>query len=113
MEIINGIGIDIVSKARIKLLKNKTRFLNKDELEFLSKLKDEDSKMDFISGRWASKEAIIKASNKKIKFYEISILNEDNGKPYVLFKNLKNDNIKISISHEKDYTVAFSIIINL
>ncbi len=106
---IKGIGTDIVSKERIASTNVELKFLNKDELNILNELKGE-ARIDFISGRWSAKEAIIKASNKEITFSQISILKEENGAPLVLIDGIKNENIKVSISHEKDYTVAFSVI---
>ncbi len=106
---IRGIGTDIVSKERIKNSNVEEKFLNSDELEILNNLNGEE-KIDFISGRWAAKESIIKASGKEITFSQISILKEDSGAPIVLIDGKKDENIKISISHEKDYTVAFSVI---
>ncbi len=106
---IKGIGTDIVSKERISLTKVEDKFLNDDEKQILDSLKGED-RTDFISGRWAAKESIIKASNKEIKYSEISILKRESGAPYVLINDVEAPNIMVSISHEKDYTVAFSII---
>jgi holo-[acyl-carrier protein] synthase len=85
------------------------RFLNDDEIILMNNLSSEE-RIDFISGRWASKESIIKASNKEIIFTSISILKAENGKPVVKIDGEIRDDIKISISHEKEYTVAFSII---
>ncbi len=106
---IKGIGTDIVSKERIESSNVESKFLNLDEKMILGTLEGE-ARIDFISGRWAAKESIIKASNKEIKYSEISILKEDNGAPLVLINGKRDENIKVSISHEKDYTVAFSVI---
>ncbi len=106
---IEGIGTDIISKKRIDNSNVKTRFLNDDELKILEGLNGDDQ-IDFISGRWAAKESIIKASNKKITFSQISILKSESGQPVVYIDGEYKENIKVSISHEKDYTVAFSII---
>ena len=46
----------------------------------------------------------------KPNYDEWSILKEDNGAPLVLINGERDENIKVSISHEKDYTVAFSVI---
>ena len=45
-------------------------------------------------------------NTKKYTFHDIIILNDQNGKPYC--KNIAN--VKISISHEKKYTIAYAII---
>ncbi len=108
---IKGIGTDIVSRKRIEESNVEVKFLNADELALLDTLEGE-SRIDFISGRWAGKESIIKASNKEMTFSQISILKEESGKPMVLIDGEKADYIQLSISHEKEYTVAFSIILN-
>ncbi len=109
---IKGIGIDIVSNKRITSTNVESKFLNLDEKKILQKLNGEE-RNDFISGRWAAKESLIKASNKTFKYSEISILKNEDGSPKVLINNLENKNIYVSISHEKDYTVAFCIITNV
>lgn len=106
---IKGIGTDIVSKKRISETNVEEKFLNEDEKAILNKLNGNE-RIDFISGRWAAKESIIKASNKEITFSQISILKSDNGAPLVLIDGVISDEIKVSISHEKNYTVAFSVI---
>ncbi len=107
---IKGIGTDIVSKHRIKQSDVTERFLNNDEISILNKINDEEGKLDFISGRWAAKESIIKASNKEITFKEISILKSEGGAPIVFINGKERKEIMVSISHEVEYAVAFSII---
>lgn len=107
-----GIGTDIISKKRIEKTDISDKFLNKDELELYMNLKGEE-KIDFLSGRWAAKESIIKAFDKKIIYKQISILKYDTGKPKILIDGNLREDILLSISHEKDYTVAFSILVNV
>lgn len=108
-----GIGTDIISKKRFLEKGNITnKFLNNDELELLKNLKGED-KIDFISGRWAAKESIIKATNKKITFSQISILKSKNGKPIVLIDGIAREDILVTISHDINYSIAFSIFLKV
>ncbi|NQX83288.1 MAG: 4'-phosphopantetheinyl transferase superfamily protein [Mycoplasmataceae bacterium] len=107
-----GIGTDIVSKNRIKVFNVKNKFLNKDELNLLKTFK-KDNKLNFISGRWASKESIIKSFDKSITFSQISILKYKSGKPKVLIDGIERKDILLSISHEKDFTVAFSMLVKV
>lgn len=56
-----------------------------------------------FAGKFAAKEAIVKANNdfKNRSFKEIEILNDKHGKPYF-------SNFSISISHEDDYAIAIA-----
>ena len=115
-----GIGTDIVKVKRIADLINYnaksfiTRCFTKKEQE-----NEKNEKENYYAKRWAAKEAIVKALGtgfKKIKFTDIEITNDENGKPVVqcnkLSKIVQNDNaaIHISISDEKEYAIAFAII---
>jgi holo-[acyl-carrier protein] synthase len=108
-----GTGIDIVEVKRIKEAIKKwgddflIRIFSKREISYA---KTRNFSIEHLSGRFAAKEAIIKAfSNKKFNFHEIEILNNIDGKPYCTIK--KNGfKINISISHTKTYAVASAII---
>ena len=120
---IYGIGTDIANISRIKnLIKNKkflTRIFSKIEM---SKCNQQINKANCFAKRFAAKEAFSKALGtgiaKGIKFNEIVILNEKNGKPFikllnntkkVVSKKIKKKKYKISLSiaDEKNYAVAF------
>ena len=85
---IYGVGTDIVSVDRIKKsLKNNdfiTRIFSKQEISKCEKLL---SLNNCYAKRFAAKEAFSKALgtgiSKGIKFNEIVILNEKNGKPFI------------------------------
>ena len=108
------IGVDIVEIERIK------RYLNKNE-NFLKKLFTEKEIELFrekgyapqtIAGNFAAKEAISKSLGLGIRGYnfkDIEILRNELGKPIV--KTHNNLEIKVSISHGKDYAVANAITI--
>jgi holo-[acyl-carrier protein] synthase len=121
-----GIGVDIIENKRIKnSLKNlnfKKRIYSTKELAQSSISKN---KVNFFSKRFAAKEAFAKALGTgfrgNLNFKDIEIINDKMGKPYYL-KSKKiskiiheNFNIKkykcfLSISDEKDYSTAFTII---
>ena len=112
-----GIGIDIVEIDRIKKLEKKykdqfyKKILSDEEIIQLSKNRD---KFSFIAGRFAVKEALIKAISCDTPFYRITILNSENGKAYFsnqkeIFK-LDDMVIHISISHEKKYATAIVVV---
>ena len=116
-------GIDIVEINRISKVYEKFGFnflikvLSKEELKIIPTHKKK--RIDFISGRFAAKEAFVKALGtgfiNELSFKKISVINDDYGKPQVLCdKNIfkitktiiKNFNICVSISHERKYCVA-------
>ncbi len=104
---IKGVGIDIVKVKRIKEMEKKygekflERIFTARELQYVKKL---SRPYETLAGKFAAKEAVIKATGKFRPFKKIEILNEKNGKPRT---NIRN--IKISVSHEKEYAVAIAI----
>lgn len=101
-----NIGIDIVKISRFE---NKDihfikRVLTEKELLVYNNL-IEEKKTQYLASRWASKEAIYKA-NKDEHYLSYSILNKENGEPYVD----DHEEIKISISHDGEYAVASVLI---
>ena len=121
-----GIGVDIIENKRIKFsIKNnkfKNRIYSSKELKQSVLSKD---KIGYFSKRFAAKEAFVKALGtgfrKNLNFKDIEIINDKLGKPYYAktkkitnivkkkFK-VKNFNCFLSISDEKDYSTAFTII---
>lgn len=73
-------------------------------MELLSKRKD---KRQFVAGRFAAKEAFLKANKKGIfdsSLVKIEVLNNEDGSPYIVFEGTRYDNV--SIAHERNYAVA-------
>ena len=121
-----GIGTDIVKNARFKFLIKKKNFINrtfgKKEIKLSQKL---SNKSNFFSKRFAAKEAFAKSLGTGIRnnlnLKDIEILNDKKGKPFYIkskkidkiinkiFKT-KKYNLFLSISDEKDYSIAFTII---
>ena len=121
-----GIGVDIIDNSRIKsLLKNKNfinRMFSKKEIFFSKKI---SNKINFFSKRFAAKEAFVKALGtgfrNNLNFKDIEVVNNKLGKPYYLInekikrlikkkKKIDKFELFLSISDEKDYSVAFTII---
>ena len=121
-----GIGVDIIENKRIKyLLKNKNfikRTFGKKEVQLSKKISNKDL---YFAKRFAAKESFAKALGtgfrNNLNFKDIEILNDRIGKPYY-FKSMKINNIErqkfnikkynlfLSISDEKDYSIAFTIV---
>ena len=118
-----GVGIDIIEIDRIKdsVEKFGEHFLNKIYTE--SELKyclNKNSKYQHLAARFAAKEAVYKALttgwHEIATWQDIEIFNEPNGMPRVKFKGKlesflsDNKNLKISISHSRDYVTCFAIV---
>ena len=105
-----NVGIDIVEVARIKKLYSDTfvNYLLSDEEKEILKIYSGERIYQFIAGRFAAKEAIIKAlaGEEKLERKEISIINLEDGSPSI---KLKDYQLLISISHESNYAVAIAI----
>ena len=121
-----GIGVDIIQNSRIKkAIKNKS-FVNRifTKSEILSS-KIRNYKTNYFAKRFAAKEAFIKSIGigirKGINFKDIYIINDKSGKPNIKFSNQVNNliikkfksrnfDIFLSLSDEKNYSIAFVII---
>ena len=121
-----GIGVDIVNNDRLKkLIKNKKflkRVFTNIEQKKSIKLKN---KLNYYSKRFAAKEAFSKAAglgiSKFLNFKDIEINNDINGKPLINLNKLstsylnkkfkvKSFKTNLSISDEKNYSIAYVII---
>lgn len=106
-----SIGTDIVENKRLEKPEGFIkRFLSKSEIDFYNKIVNQESKVEFLSGRWAAKESIIKALDKKVSARNIEIINLASGKPVVKINGKFIEDIEISISHERNYSIAFCVL---
>lgn len=119
-----SIGVDIVQNKRIERAIKKYgskflfKFLTPKEMGKLTK----NCPSERLSGIFAAKEAVIKAisglSIKPINFLDIEIIKSNIGAPVAilrrsaLLKKINNKKIHLSLSHEKDYSVAIAILEN-
>ncbi|ACA55121.1 holo-ACP synthase [Clostridium botulinum] len=121
---IYGIGTDITEIRRIeKAITRNKNFINKlftkNEMDLWEK---KNFKLEFIAGRFAAKEAVSKALGTGIRdfnFKDIEIINNELGKPQVILKPKAEDIIRkisksykihLSISHEKEYAIAYALL---
>ena len=121
-----GIGVDIIQNKRIKnLIKNNKFIIRTYSSRELKLSKQTNNKVAFFSKRFAAKEAFSKALGtgfrSGLEFKDVEIVNNVLGKPkYVKSKKItkiiqkkfkiKNFNSFLSITDEKDYSIAFTII---
>ena len=100
------IGIDIVDIRRIaKMLeRHGKRFLEKvftpAEVSYAVTTRRQE---EFLAGRFAAKEAFMKASGRRLAFRDIEV-QSDSGKPYIMYHGVRYDDV--SISHERSYAVS-------
>ena len=108
---ITGIGTDIIKLDRITLDdKFVSRVLSEEEQTLYKTLRIDKRRVEFLAGRFASKEALAKALGTGIKGFnlnDISIVWDESHKPICDFRGL---NIHVSISHSNEFAVAFVII---
>jgi holo-[acyl-carrier protein] synthase len=123
-EMIVGFGIDITEVARIgkSLDKYGDRFIEKlftaPEREYCSKMSSQSGRMRCFAGRFAAKEAFLKALGtglrNGIKWTDIEVANDRLGKPELNLKNraaqeLDNRSISntcVTLSHSENTAVA-------
>jgi holo-[acyl-carrier protein] synthase len=111
-EMIDGVGIDIVSIEEFRALVN-----DKFILRYFSK-NEKNLKIDKLAGRFAAREALFKAmkNQKKFRIEDVEITLK--GKPQFVFKNgMANSfaqyKIHLSISNLTNYSIAIVIIENI
>lgn len=114
---IKGIGIDIVEIERIDgVMKRQPAFANKILTEKEKVLFDSMQgrrKIEFLAGRFAAKEAFVKAVgtgiSKQFSWHDITIEKEKSGRPIMSVEGV-GDTLHLSISHSFSYAVAQVII---
>lgn len=120
---IAGVGVDIVEIRRIEeAMKRHDSFIDKIfsdvEIEYLKK---RNFRAEFVAGRFAAKEAIVKALGtgfKGFKIKDIVVDREVSGKPVVILKGnaqilaetFGNYKIHLSISHGQESAIAYAIL---
>jgi len=109
-------GVDIIEITRIKKfvdenINNLERVFSIEEINYCNSKNFENNKYESFAARFAAKEAVIKAlDNKSLEMKNISVVKSETGKPVVFINGSKAENISLSLSHCKDYAVAFVII---
>lgn len=111
------LGCDIIEINRIEHSINKfgdnflRHILSDNEIALYIK---KGKKAEFVSGRFAAKEAVSKALGTGIgrgySFTDIEILSDDLGKPCVYLQSKRAENIEVSISHSRENAIAVCII---
>jgi holo-[acyl-carrier protein] synthase len=117
-----AIGIDIIEISRIEAARQRygkrfvRRVLGPEELGLYESRVD---KSQFLAGRFACKEAVIKALGHYLTdrppLNRLQIINDNSGRPELLLPveihaQLKNVRILLSISHDRTSAVGMAVI---
>jgi len=116
-KMIIGIGIDLVEMERIRsLIQNQKfieRILSPAEREVYEKL-SLARRQEFLAGRFAAKEAYAKALGTgigaELSWKDITVINNEKGKPVLSDTKDRLNKVHISITHTKDYAAAYVVI---
>jgi holo-[acyl-carrier protein] synthase len=121
-----GIGTDIVQIGRIKTVYDRQgarfvdRILSLSEQEIFHR---RHQSMAFLANRFAGKEALAKALGtgigQGVRFVDLEILPNALGQPQVTLSGVAQERLialgareaRISLSDEKDYAVAFAVLL--
>lgn len=120
---IKGLGCDIIEIKRIHAAIQEhgelflRRIFTEAEQKYCSKFRDAER---HYAGRFAAKEAIVKAVGtgigRRISWLDMEIGNDEHGKPFVILSekgrdSLGNPAIEITISHCKEYAMAVAVFV--
>lgn len=119
-----GIGCDIVKNSRFLTIDNNLikRIFSKDEISESKNLKEE-MKAEFFASRFAVKEAFAKAVHIPVGLFNgnnLIVKKDKTGAPFIIISNdlhkkineiynVEDFVIHTSLSHEKEYSIAYVI----
>ena len=109
--VVVGVGIDLVDIARIAHAMRNPRFVPK----VLTEREEAYCKnAQQVAGRWAAKEAVIKAVGIPMLMRDIEILNDPLGQPHVVIRDLRFDSARlrvfVSLTHEKTHAAGVAVV---
>lgn len=108
---IYGIGLDLIEIERIENVYNKQKFveriLSKEEQIKFNSFSQQKRKIEYLAGRFATKEAFSKALGtglgKTIAFHDINCYNDHLGKPCIDYSGFR---VHVSITHTENYAMS-------
>ncbi|QJX55621.1 holo-ACP synthase [Staphylococcus warneri] len=110
---IYGIGLDLIEIERIEKVyyKQKQKFvdriLSKEEQLKFNGFSQQKRKIEYLAGRFATKEAFSKALGtglgKTIAFHDINCYNDHLGKPCIDYSGFR---VHVSITHTENYAMS-------
>ncbi|MDR1498806.1 MAG: holo-ACP synthase [Rickettsiales bacterium] len=128
-----GLGIDLLDSHRVEKLLEKfgdkfiDRVLSVEEIRIFSTLSSSNRKIKFLAKRFSTKESVFKAVGmglgRGLVMKNISVLNDDFGRPYVVLdyisteficnfyhKNIENIRFDVSITDEGKFVNSVAVI---
>lgn len=105
-----ALGIDAVAVARIERALQRKGFLERILTEAERK---RVCTAQYVAGRWAAKEAVMKCLPDVVSWRQVEILPDGQGAPTVRFLDRKDRSglrVMVSITHERDVAVAMAIV---
>ncbi|KGX90568.1 4'-phosphopantetheinyl transferase [Pontibacillus halophilus JSM 076056 = DSM 19796] len=116
---IKGMGIDLIELERVKekWVRHPEKFvqrtLTERERERYQAFQSDKRKLEYLSGRFAAKEAFVKAAGtgigKAYSFQDIEVLTGEEGAPYMSVRGVEHQ-IWVSIAHSEGHALAQVII---
>lgn len=113
---IQAIGMDLIELNRIEQIgieRLADRILSDDEKIRFESINNQQTKLSFLGGRFAAKEALFKCfktGEGKTNYKDFSILNEPSGNPYVESVYTKAYKVFISITHTDNYAACMIVL---
>ena len=105
------VGIDLVEHKDMENRDERfiKHILTEPEYSYYSSITNKKRRIEYLSSRFACKEAIFKCYQTGVAFQDITILNDSLGAPYVLIQYKKVE-LNLSLSHTDNYSVAIAIL---
>lgn len=111
------IGTDIIEISRVEKNLGNASFLRRVFSETELRNYPAQWRAENMAARFCAKEALIKVFGQYVPMNEISVLNDESGRPYYKLEGtaenvrveLGIDSIDLSLSHCREYAVAFAI----
>lgn len=115
-----GVGTDLVSVERIRGAMGRSGFV---ERILTDRERDGELSAEYVAGRWAAKEAIWKClsgylvgeglASGHLGWQAVEVLRGENGAPvvWVAERFLSSEyEVMVSISHEREFALAFAVL---
>lgn len=110
-----SVGTDLVALGRIEKAMGRSGFIERILTE---RERGRALTKEYVGGRWAAKEAVAKClmgrGSGPLGWHDVEVISGEGGEPLVEVNErvLTSDlGVLVSISHERDYAVAFAVLV--